>query len=399
MTSLSSKLKRRIVSALTSEKYGKELIDAIEQGGGGGTSAVTSVAGRTGDVSLTKSDVGLGNVDNTSDANKPVSSAVSTALAAKFNNPSGTTAQYVMGNGSLATFPTNFLTKGTKTILCIDNGDYANGQAAIDAATAGSTIVFGAKAGGWGNLVIPAGKKLSLMGLQTERAVYIEIGSITYSPTTGTQIVENELYIDSLYLNTTSDCITFGGTAPARMRVNNCYLYGGSSANRLINASNSHANSSMYISECTLVNEGSTATLVDSSAKYVKMYRTSLDGGLVSLSVTAGSFESDLCTFNTNSASSIINITNTNTLLACGRALITNATANGSGVSVGTGAAFANNQNTFAVATGTGYCVKGTGVHAYANMCLSNSILLAYNVRMQSTLTNVPYTVAFTSAP
>jgi hypothetical protein len=35
------------------------------------------------DLSLTKSDVGLGNVDNTSDANKPVSSATTTALSAK----------------------------------------------------------------------------------------------------------------------------------------------------------------------------------------------------------------------------------------------------------------------------------------------------------------------------
>ena len=46
-------------------------------GGGGG--AVDSVAGRTGDVVLTKSDVGLSNVDNTTDAGKPVSTAQATA--------------------------------------------------------------------------------------------------------------------------------------------------------------------------------------------------------------------------------------------------------------------------------------------------------------------------------
>lgn len=44
---------------------------------------VTSVAGQTGAVSLTKTDVGLGNVDNTSDANKGVSTATSAALALK----------------------------------------------------------------------------------------------------------------------------------------------------------------------------------------------------------------------------------------------------------------------------------------------------------------------------
>lgn len=45
--------------------------------------AVSSVAGKTGVVSLVKADVGLGNVDNTSDANKPVSTATATALAGK----------------------------------------------------------------------------------------------------------------------------------------------------------------------------------------------------------------------------------------------------------------------------------------------------------------------------
>lgn len=46
---------------------------------------VTSVASQTGDVTLTKSDVGLSNVDNTSDVNKPVSTATQTALSGKAN--------------------------------------------------------------------------------------------------------------------------------------------------------------------------------------------------------------------------------------------------------------------------------------------------------------------------
>jgi hypothetical protein len=44
---------------------------------------VQSVAGLTGAVTLAKADVGLSNVDNTSDANKPVSTATQTALDAK----------------------------------------------------------------------------------------------------------------------------------------------------------------------------------------------------------------------------------------------------------------------------------------------------------------------------
>lgn len=44
---------------------------------------VVSVAGRTGAVALAKTDVGLGNVDNTSDAIKPISTATQSALDGK----------------------------------------------------------------------------------------------------------------------------------------------------------------------------------------------------------------------------------------------------------------------------------------------------------------------------
>lgn len=47
---------------------------------------VLSVAGKMGTVTLVPADVGLGNVDNTSDANKPVSTATQTALNLKVNN-------------------------------------------------------------------------------------------------------------------------------------------------------------------------------------------------------------------------------------------------------------------------------------------------------------------------
>lgn len=50
---------------------------------------VTAVAGKTGNVTLTKSDVNLSNVDNTSDANKPVSTAQQTALDLKVDKVAG----------------------------------------------------------------------------------------------------------------------------------------------------------------------------------------------------------------------------------------------------------------------------------------------------------------------
>ena len=47
---------------------------------------VLSINGKTGAVNLSKADVGLSNVDNTSDADKPVSTAVQNALDGKANN-------------------------------------------------------------------------------------------------------------------------------------------------------------------------------------------------------------------------------------------------------------------------------------------------------------------------
>lgn len=54
--------------------------------------AVQSVNGQTGIVNVTKADVGLGNVDNTSDVNKPISTATQTALDGKENSFSKNTA-------------------------------------------------------------------------------------------------------------------------------------------------------------------------------------------------------------------------------------------------------------------------------------------------------------------
>ncbi|SRR6266568_3650538 len=56
---------------------------------------VTSVAGKTGAVTLVKADVGLGSVDNTSDVSKPVSTATQTALNGKVD----TTRQITAGTG------------------------------------------------------------------------------------------------------------------------------------------------------------------------------------------------------------------------------------------------------------------------------------------------------------
>lgn len=68
------------------------------------TDAVASVSGRTGNVTLTKADVGLSNVNDTSDQSKPVSTATQTALNSKEGTiTAGTTAQYFRGDKTFQT--------------------------------------------------------------------------------------------------------------------------------------------------------------------------------------------------------------------------------------------------------------------------------------------------------
>jgi hypothetical protein len=103
------------------------------------------VNGYTGHVNLTKNDIGLGNVDNTSDANKPISTAVAAALATKYDasNPSG----YVNAAGAAAVAPVQSvngqtgavtLTKADVGLGNVDNTSDANKpistatQAALD---------------------------------------------------------------------------------------------------------------------------------------------------------------------------------------------------------------------------------------------------------------------------
>lgn len=68
---------------------------------------VQSVASKTGAVTLVKGDVGLGNVDNTADADKPVSTATQTALNAKQdtlvsgNNIKTINDESILGSGNI----------------------------------------------------------------------------------------------------------------------------------------------------------------------------------------------------------------------------------------------------------------------------------------------------------
>lgn len=365
--SLSEKAKRRFEVSMARKEEAIEILSAIESMT---SSSVISVAGKTGAVILNKSDVGLSNVDNTSDTNKPVSSATQTSLDTK-------------------------LTKGSKTILCIDNGDYVDGQAAIDAASTGDTIVFGAKDGGWGNINIPAGKRLSLIGLSGAHGLNVVVGSITFSPSSGV-ITSNEIYIENLFIVSNSASITFSGSAPARLRVYGCYI-NTTGSGRAIVADNSGASSHIYINNCLINQVGSTSPVIELSNVYSRIYYTAVDSPALLLKVNSGFVECADSNFNGTRSAEIINVIG-GTLLA-GRCGFNNSIANGSGIAMATPAVLSQAFNSFAVAAGTGYCISGTGTHFYGPMVNADSIALSYNVKIQNTITSIPYTTSLTPSP
>lgn len=129
--------------------------DIVIAGGGG---AVSSVAGRTGVVVLAKADVGLANVDNTTDAGKPVSTAQATAIGLKQNTlVSGTSiktvnGQSILGSGDLviaggggAAAPVALTASTTLTEAAHANRDLNSTAAAAITFTLPATAATGAK--------------------------------------------------------------------------------------------------------------------------------------------------------------------------------------------------------------------------------------------------------------
>jgi len=118
---------------------------------------VASVAGKTGAVTLVKADVGLANVDNTSDANKPVSTAQQTALDGKANTTITVSAGTgLTGGGDLTTNRTISANFGTGAGTIAQGNDSritgaeqttnkgaANGYAGLNASTVVPTAQLG----------------------------------------------------------------------------------------------------------------------------------------------------------------------------------------------------------------------------------------------------------------
>ena len=131
---LSSKVDKKVDKAdgkgLSANDFTDELknkLDGIESGAQKNT--VVSVAGKTGAIVLEKSDIGLGNVDNTADMDKPISAAVQAALALKADKFTITTST---DTALSFEFATNYNTEIRSNELTSISFTFGNGEYAQD---------------------------------------------------------------------------------------------------------------------------------------------------------------------------------------------------------------------------------------------------------------------------
>jgi len=313
----------------------------------------------------------------------------------------------VNGRKTLITLPESgggsggILTASASNLIwCIAGGSYATGQAAVNAASDGQSVLFGPKAGGWGDIVLPASKRINLIGLNADRGLVAEIKSLTFSPSAPSgslNINENEIAVNNLYINQTalaSSAFVFSGDRPGRIRLYGCFIYAGSGTADLIAVSNTGANSSCYFENCNIQSGTASSRILMNVSSYVRMRRCDVSGGSKSLLVSSGIFECADSNFECNQTAEVITLTGGLSYL--GKCVIKNTVSNGSGIAMTSPAFLSFGMSGFAVNSGTGYCIRGTGTVLYDRLSFSHSSFSAQNVKFQNTLSLFTYTTAAT---
>lgn len=301
---------------------------------------------------------------------------------------------------------------GGKIHWVVSGGNYATLQAAIDAAAPNDVILVGPKgtvtaAQSWGNITIPAGKRLSIMGLSAERSPIVKIGSVTFSPTTGLNILENEVFLRNLFISddfSNSTAVTFAGSAPARLRLQGCYIYNTGSSGTGITSNNSAASSSLYLHGCIVQTANTASTQINHVQGYTAIKAsTEISGGKYALVCAAGNVEILNTLLEVAVANEVVRISGG--LVTCGYTTIKNTAANGSGANLtAAGATLGMGASTFAVTAGTGYCVNGpatstpTAVYMHVQVTYSNSVAAAYNKKVKNTISAIAVDQSFTSS-
>lgn len=337
--------------------------------------------------------------------------AVSIAGAYTLPSSDGTSGQVLTtdGLGAISWGTSSGLGPANKIHYVVEGGSYATIQAAIDAAADWDVILVGPKAAGdsWGPAVFSPGKRLVVASLLSKWSTQVRVDSITFNANSGLNTNENTVFVRGLFINSSFTAlapgVNFYGSAPARLRLQECFIYNNNSVTgTAVISNNSGAGSSLYLDNTVVQSGYSTGIGVDHQQGYTNIRGDSeISRYQYPLQCAAG-FVEVLNTMLDGSgiANEVVRISGGT--VTCGYSTIKNSTTNSSGVNLTTaGAVFGMGDATFAIATGTGYCVNGVAstVFLYGSITYSHSVLVSYNVKVKNTISAVAVTQVFTSSP
>lgn len=248
------------------------------------------------------------------------------------------------------------------TRTAANGGEYADLQAAVDAAVAGDVVVVGA--GSWGEVTLKAG--VSLMGLQPPLADEVVLSKLTFAPASG-DAVTNTVYIANLRISNNTDVssLVLGSlTAPVRATLTGVRVYRNLSSATVPMASCVSAvgdtTTSIYLRDCMFSHEGgqhaSTITLLSSSARYLDLNNCIFFEGGRSLDVTGGGMAAASSRFETASTVSAVRVAAGRTVTV-GNCTVVNTGVGASGVELGNGATCVASNVGFNVSAGAGKAV------------------------------------------
>ena len=267
---------------------------------------------------------------------------------------------------------------GSKVRLVVEGGLYASLQAAVDAAVANDVILVGPKASGdWGNVSFPTDKRLAVSALAgTQEQKIVKIGTVTFDTSGGAgNVNNNEVYLSGLHItgSFSTQAVLFQGTAPARLRMSNCYVYNLGSGDGIVNNNNA-ANSSLYLDSVLAQSSSVTGTVLKHTKGYTFVKNRSMfEGGLYAASCAAGVLEVYDSSFSMSGAREAVLVSGTG-LMTLGYSTIqnTNTGASAIGVNVSSAtASFGAGDSTISVgglAGAAGKAVSGSGYYSFGSV-------------------------------
>ena len=287
---------------------------------------------------------------------------------------------------------------GSKVLLVVEGGAYATIQAAIDAAADNDVILVGPKAAGgsWGPAAFSPGKRLVVASLGSKWSTQVRVDSITFNANSGLNILLNTVFVRGLFINSSFTAlapgVNFFGSAPARLRLQECFIYNNNAATGTgVVSNNSGTGSSLYIDNCIIQSGASTGIGVDHQQGYTNIrgdseisgYQYPLQCARPGLPTSTVEILNSVLD-GTGIANEVVRITGG--LVTLGYSTIKNTTANASGVNLTAATAtLGMGDATFAIGAGSGYCVRGVAstFYLYGNVTYSNSTAATYNTKVQ----------------